>query len=168
MKYAIVFSSQSGNTRMIAEAVRKALPPEDCLWAGAPDARALEADLLLIGFWTDKGSCDDGTAAFLKTLAGQRAALFGTAGFGGAQSYFGGILDRVRTGLPESAAYLGGWMCQGKMPQTVRDRYAAMPEGPQRAAMLENFDRARSHPDGEDCRRAAEWAREMWAAAGKQ
>ena len=44
-------------------------------------------------------------------------------------------------------------MCQGKMPQAVRDRYAAMEESPRRTAMLENFDQALSHPDQEDLAR---------------
>ena len=44
-------------------------------------------------------------------------------------------------------------MCQGKMPQAVRDRYAAMEDSPRRTAMLENFDRAISHPDQQDLAR---------------
>ena len=41
-------------------------------------------------------------------------------------------------------------MCQGKMPQVVRDRYEAMEDSPRRTMMLENFDRALSHPDQQD------------------
>ena len=44
-------------------------------------------------------------------------------------------------------------MCQGKMPQPVRDRYEAMEESPHRTSMLENFDRAFSHPDADDLAR---------------
>ena len=41
-------------------------------------------------------------------------------------------------------------MCQGKMPLAVKERYEAMPDSPQRTAMLENFQRALSHPDAQD------------------
>ena len=36
------------------------------------------------------------------------------------------------------------------MPQAVRSRYEAMEDSPRRTAMLENFDRALSHPDPQD------------------
>ena len=45
-------------------------------------------------------------------------------------------------------------MCQGKMPMSVRARYEKMLESPEHvpnvSAMIENFDRALSHPDAED------------------
>lgn len=45
-------------------------------------------------------------------------------------------------------------MCQGKMPQSVRDRYVKMKEMPDAKpnldALIENFDRALSHPDEAD------------------
>ena len=80
--------------------------------------------------------------------------LFGTAGFGGAQTYFDQILASAAKNLPESAVEIGHFMCQGKMPETVRQRYEAMEESPRRQAMLENFDQARSHPNAADLTRA--------------
>ena len=150
MSYAIVYTSLTGNTARLAQALRDALPAGDCLYFGAPDAAALAADTVYAGFWTDKGSCDAPMAAFLQTLTGQKVFLFGTAGFGGAQAYFDQILARVRGNLAPGVTVLGGWMCQGRMPQSVRDRYAAMDESPRRTAMLENFDRALTHPDEAD------------------
>ena len=76
--------------------------------------------------------------------------LFGTAGFGGAPAYFEQILGRVKENLASGAEVVGTYMCQGKMPQVVRDRYEAMEDSPRRTTMLENFDRALSHPDQGD------------------
>ena len=73
MSYAIVFSSRTGNTRRLAEAVRAALPAGECLYFGPPDAAALAAGRLYIGFWTDKGSCDEALAAFLRSWPGTRS-----------------------------------------------------------------------------------------------
>lgn len=150
MSYAIVFSSRTGNTRRLAEAVRAALPAGECLYFGPPSAAALAAGRLYIGFWTDKGSCDEALAAFLPQLAGHEVFLFGTAGFGADPAYFDAILGRVAALLPPSAAVLGRFMCQGRMPDAVRARYAAMPEGERRTQMLANFDMARTHPDEAD------------------
>ena len=47
-------------------------------------------------------------------------------------------------------------MCQGRMPQTVLERYVKMKRQPEHPAnldaLIENFYRALSHPDGEDLR----------------
>ena len=82
MSYAIVFSSRTGNTALLAQSIRDTLPG-DCLYFGTPDPKALEAETVYVGFWTDKGSCDESIAQFLKTLTNQKVFLFGTAGFGG-------------------------------------------------------------------------------------
>lgn len=153
MSYAIVYSSRTGNTAMLAQAVREALPQEDCRYFGTPAPQALAADTVYVGFWTDKGTCDEPTARFLQSLTDQKVFLFGTAGFGGAPAYFKQILDRVKANLAAGVEVMGTYMCQGKMPQAVRDRYAAMEESPRRTAMLENFDQALSHPDQEDLAR---------------
>ena len=153
MKYAVVFSSKTGNTKRLAEAIRAALGEAECIYFGPPDPKALEAPRLYVGFWTDKGTCDADSAAFLSHTAGHRVFLFGTAGFGGSDAYFSKILASVRAQLPDGAEEAGCWMCQGRMPQAVRQRYEAMEESPRRQAMLENFDRALSHPDTEDLRR---------------
>lgn len=150
MSYAIVYNSRTGNTELLARAIQEALPPEDCLYFGRPDPKALEAEVIYLGFWTDKGRCDEESARFLQGLTAQRVFLFGTAGFGGSSSYFGQILDRVRGELPPQAEVIGTFMCQGKMPMSVRERYEAMPESPRRTAMLENFDEALHRPDGQD------------------
>lgn len=153
MSYAIVYSSRTGNTAMLAQAVREALPQEDCRYFGAPAPQALAADTVYVGFWTDKGTCDEPTARFLQSLTDQKVFLFGTAGFGGAPAYFQQILDRVKANLAPGVQVTGTYMCQGKMPQAVRDRYAAMEESPRRTTMLENFEQALSHPDQEDLAR---------------
>ena len=150
MTYAIVYASKTGNTRLLAETIRESLPQDSCLWCGGPDERALAADRIYLGFWTDKGSCSQELTDFLAGTAGKEVFLFGTAGFGGAPEYFEQILARVAGCLPDSARLVGRFMCQGRMPQAVRDRYAAMEESPRRAMMLENFDRALPHPNAGD------------------
>ncbi len=108
--------------------------------------------MIYVGFWTDKGTCDEQSARFLQTLTGSRhqVFLFGTAGFGGSPSYFNQILKHVQENINPEIQVTGTYMCQGKMPQTVRSRYEAMPESPRRTAMLENFDLASCHPDSLD------------------
>ena len=154
MTCAIVYSSRTGNTKQLAEAVQAALSA--CLYMGPPDDAALAADRLYIGFWTDKGTCDAATADFLSKVSGKEVFLFGTAGFGGEAAYFESILSRVAQCLGPDNTLIGSFMCQGRMPMAVRERYEKMlsappsPRMPDPRKMLENFDHALTHPDEED------------------
>ena len=142
MKCAVVYSSHTGNTEMLAEEARKILEGQECLYYGIPDEKAKkaaeEAELVFAGFWTDKGNCEEQMAEFLESLNGKE--------------YFDRILVNVKGHLNESNTVRAQWMCQGKMPMAVRKRYEAMQEKePERAGQLiANFDQALEHPNRED------------------
>lgn len=91
------------------------------------------------------------------------------AGFGGSQEYYDTLFQRVKEAVDPSNQLLGAFYCQGKMPQAVRQRYENLlkerPGDTQLQASLENFDRALRHPDGEDLRKAGEWAKRMVSLA---
>lgn len=167
MRYSIVYSSNTGNTRRLAEEIEKQLPAGELVYCGALDAAALQAEVLFVGFWTDKGSCDEKVAELLKQADGKTVYLFGTAGFGQSQQYFDQILSCVRENLPAGAVYGGGFMCQGRMPQAVRSRYEAMqakePENARYKMLIENFDAALAHPNADDLEAAAAWAKSCLA-----
>ena len=154
MKYAIVFSSQTGNTKQLAEAVSSVLPQADLCFFGSPSQEALQAERLFIGFWTDKGNADNATLELLSKLRNKKIFLFGTAGFGGSAAYFQKILDHIKQSVDPSNTVVGEYMCQGKMPQSVRERYMKMKENPEHPAnldaLIKNFDCALSHPDSDD------------------
>ena len=157
MSYAIVYSSKTGNTKILADTLHDCLPQEGCNYFGIPDSAAMEADTLYVGFWTDKGKADESTSDFLKQLRRKQVFLFGTAGFGGSEEYFNKILKTVQKDLHSSNTVIGSFMCQGKMPMSVRQRYENMKKQPLHLpnldAMIENFDKALSHPDADDLER---------------
>ena len=55
-RYSILYSSATGNTRLLADTIRAALPPELCDAFGAAGETAAESELLYVGFWTDKAT----------------------------------------------------------------------------------------------------------------
>ena len=130
MSYAIVFSSKTGNTELLADTLHSCLPQAECCYFGNPNPAAMEADTLYVGFWTDKGKSDESTSDFLKQLRGKQVFLFGTAGFGGSEEYFNKILKAVQKDLHSSNMVIGSFMCQGKMPMSVRQRYENMKKQP--------------------------------------
>ena len=148
----IVYSSKTGNTQSLANSLNF-MESKYCV--SVEDAKDLEpVDLLCIGFWCDKGDCDDSMKQYLSTLRNQNVFLFGTAGFGGSQEYFQKVLGQIKENIDSSNTIIGEYMCQGKMPQSVRERYVKMKEQPNHMPnldmMIKNFDRALSHPDKND------------------
>ena len=151
MTSAILYSSLSGNTKLLAQTIYDVIK-EDCKYCG--ETKEIDADRVYVGFWTNKGTADDKTMEFLKTLHNKEIFLFGTAGFGGSQEYFDGILQRTKQNIDAGNTVIGTYMCQGKMPISVRNRYEKLKESPNCPAnidmLIENFDKAVSHPDQND------------------
>ena len=155
MKQIILYDSATGNTEYLAKALSHALPNVPCGPVGSLDYS--KAELVYLGFWTDKGTADQACLELLGRLRNKKIFLFGTAGFGGSEAYYQKILANVRTAIDASNTVVGEYMCQGRMPQAVRDRYVKMKEMPDAKpnldALIENFDQALSHPDQEDLER---------------
>lgn len=138
----VVYNSLTGNTKMLADTIKNVLPDND------------NDDIVFVGFWTDKGNADSKTIEYLKLLRNKKIFLFGTCGFGGSEAYFERILTNVKGNIDSSNQIIGEYMCQGKMPQSVRERYLKMKESnncpPNIDALIDNFDKALSHPDEKD------------------
>ena len=171
-RYSIIFSSKTGNTAELANAIRDALPQENCDYFGTSEIEETVSEMLYIGFWTDKGNADAATLQgnadksaleLLQRIKNKKVFLFGTAGFGENEAYFQKVLNNVKSSMDESNQVVGEYMCQGKMPQAVRDRYVKMKEQPDHMPNLDlliaNFDRALSHPDKEDLDKLRELVR---------
>ena len=153
-RYSIIFSSLTGNTKQLADAIYETLPKENCDYFGIKETGQPQSEMLYIGFWTDKGTADEATTTLLKSLRNKKIFLFGTAGFGGSEEYYQKVLHNVRENIDPSNQIVGEYMCQGKMPMAMRERYVKMKEDPNHKPnldmLIENFDRALSHPDKAD------------------
>ena len=154
MKYSIIYSSKTGNTKLLAEAIKEELGDESCLYFGEPDEKALDADIIYAGYWTDKGCCDEVTKAFISNIENKKLFLFGTAGFGSDSTYFDKVINNTKSNISSTVEVIGTYMCQGKMPMSVRVRYEKMRNNPNIPMdvdkLIANFDMALSHPDEKD------------------
>ena len=152
MKQIILYDSATGNTEYLAKALSHALPNVPCGPVGSLDCS--KAELVYLGFWTDKGTCSDRLRAVLPSLAGKQIFLFGTAGFGADQAYYDRIIQAAACELPESVKLKASFMCQGKMQQGVLERYRSMleanPQDGRAKLMVDNYHAALTHPDGTD------------------
>ena len=154
MEVMVIYSSHTGNTKKVASSIFAAIPGDSKDMQSIDEYNGKDAETYFIGFWTDKGTCDMRVVDLLSELEGKNVALFGTCGMGANEEYYKSIEQKVKVWLPEDCRYLGAYMCQGKMPLSVRERYVKMKEQPDHMpnidAMIENFDKALSHPDADD------------------
>ena len=135
MKDNIVYNSLTGNTKLLAETL---------------SSLDLDDDVLYVGFWTNIGQADIKTLNYLKTLKNKKIFLFGTCGFGLSEDYFAQIIDKTKECIDKSNKVIGYFMCVGKMPQSVKDRYLKMEDGEKKEMLIHNFDLALNHPNDED------------------
>ena len=111
MNIVVAYQSRTGNTRMVAEAIAKAL--HTAAW-DISEVKDLECDLLVLGSGVYAANLDRSMRDFLKTLGGTSAkhvALFGTSA-GGRKPF--GMLQRAlkKKGLPVDKRFLfipGKW-----------------------------------------------------------
>lgn len=155
MDYMIVYSSVTGNTQIIANAIKDALDENHCVYYGKPDGiSSHDAEVIFVGFWVFKGSCTEEIKEYLATLENKKIFLFGTAGFGESETYFETILTEVKQYIAESNAIIGSFMCQGKMPHNVLKRYQKLLDEQTADShilnMINNFEKALSHPNLQD------------------
>ena len=165
MKIAIVYATSTGNTAQVAQAIKEACEGHEIVAFGPAPQDVDRAELVFAGSWTDKGTCAEEMKEFLHSLYGKRVALFGTAGFGISQTYFGTLAQRFQEEVPKGNQVLGSFFCTGKMPPVVRERYEAQlkadPNNGKLETMLKAYDLALDHPNGEDLEQAKAFAAEM-------
>lgn len=155
-RMVIVCESLTGNTAMLAEALRSHLQAEnDNIQIQSPTQTDPDSfDIFLVGSWTDKGDCAATTADFLKKLQQKDVFLFGTCGFGSSDAYFDTVYHRFADHVGMDNRIIGHYICQGKMPESVLRRYEAMkvanPECTRWDESIENYNNALQHPNGKD------------------
>lgn len=165
MKYAIIFASITGNTKRLAEEIKKELKESEIVYFGEIKENIEDADVYIVGSWTNKGDADGKILQFLKTLRNKKIAIFGTAGFGGSEEYYQNLFKRVCKNIDSSNCILGNFYCQGKMPMTVKNRYIEMmkahPDDSNLKVSLDNFEEALNHPNEEDLNNLRFWLRKI-------
>lgn len=163
MNYSVVYSTFTGNTKLLAESVINTIG-EDCVYSGEPSEKAKEADIIFAGFWTDQGVCNKEIKDFISSLENKKVVLFGSAGFGDPK-YLNEVMENSKKCVGKTCKVVNTFMCQGKMKQSVRERYErALEKNPDDENMkicIKNFDEALSHPNNDDINRLKNMVKEV-------
>ncbi|MBO4311725.1 MAG: flavodoxin family protein [Desulfovibrionaceae bacterium] len=160
MKTLVVYSSRTGNTRKVAEAIAQVLPNAEIYPVSqAPDAEGY--DFVALGYWVRRGGPNNASSAYMATVKNAKVALFGTLGAWPDSPHAAQCRQRGEELLKEPERgnrVLGTFLCQGKVDPKVVEKVqergdSKHPMTPERMARLAE---AAKHPDEEDLRQAQE------------
>ena len=162
----LVYSSVTGNTRMVAEAVGAALPGSVAVFPVRDAPPAEGYDYVILGFWVHKAGPDPRMARYMETVRGKNVAFFGTLAAYPYSPHAQKVIAKTEELLAGNRV-LGSFLCQGKLaPERLERRMRG--EGgsghpmteERRARLLE----AAKHPDVADLWNAGEAFRRFFRA----
>lgn len=165
LDYLVLYQSESGNTKKIAATIFSHLPGNSKDLIDITTNKTIpEARIYFVGFCVRCGTCSMTVGDFLNDLSGKRIALFGTCGMGDSPEYYSAIEHSASAWIESDNDYLGAFICQGKMPQKVRQKYESMRTAGNVAQIdmcIRNFDEALTHPDSLDLEHAKVFVNKM-------
>ncbi len=157
MKSLVVYSSQTGHTKMLAEAVFDALPDEKEIHPvdEAPDPRGY--DLIALGFWLKGGNPDPKSQEYLKKITQTRLFLFATHGAKPDSDHAKRAMETAKS-LAQGAEIVGTFNCQGEVNPGLLEKVKTRPNPPE---WIDDADTAIGHPNENDIRRLKETIQEV-------
>jgi menaquinone-dependent protoporphyrinogen IX oxidase len=160
MKVLIAYSSKTGNTRKLAEAIHLALPDADlCPISSAPNPD--KYDLVLAGFWVEAENANEEMRGYLKKLGGKPAALFATLGAYPDSDHAAASLKAAEKEIPD-ANVVSTFICQGAIDPDMIEWMEHLPADDANApteSRRKLWKDAETHPDEKDVQNAVAWAK---------
>lgn len=146
MKSLVVYSSQTGNTKKMADAVFETLTGEKEIYAisDAPDPDGY--DFVAVGFWLKAGKPDPKSSEYLEKIGEKSLFLFATHGAAQKSVHAENAMNHAKN-LATEAKVVGMYNCQGEVAPKILEKVRAKPEPP---VWLADAPSAAGHPDESD------------------
>ena len=151
----ILYSSLTGNTKSVAEAIASVMPE------GTPCVPVKEAPTNLADYDTVF------VAKLIETLKNKHVVFFATLGMYADSDHARESIEKASALLPNKESLVDGFVCQGKIdPKVIEMMYKMFPPGsphgqtPERDAL---HKAAETHPDEQDFANAKEFAKSVLA-----
>ena len=145
-KFLIAYSSRTGNTKKVAEALYS-VAENRCVLAQSKDVGNLdEYPLVFVGYWVDKGRPDKDTQDFLRRLENKKIILFQTLGAEPFSDHALGCFANAGRYIHESCHVLGGISIRGAIDPNLIARFSKLPDGSPHAPNEERKNAGRRLP----------------------
>lgn len=159
MKVQVIYSSLSGCTKRLAEGIYNGLNATDKTIHDLKDGQpVLDGDVILLGYWVDKGGPNADMKAFMENMEGKRVGVFCTLGFWADSTHAQGSLHNGAELLKDRNTILGGYVCNGALSQQMIAAFRSRTSGPHSAtpASEARWELMKNHPTPSEIALAAE------------
>jgi flavodoxin len=147
MKSLIVYSTQSENTKKLADAIYESLEGEKDIFPVETAPSTDGYDLIAAGFWFMGGKPDPKISEYLPTLGkDDRLFLFATHGAAAGSDHVKNAMNHA-IGLTNESDLVGVFTCQGEVNPKVLEKVKQKPEPP---VWIGDADDAVGHPNADD------------------
>lgn len=162
METIVIYSSLTGNTKKVGEAIFEIIQGEKKL-ISIEEINSLilnNAKKIIIGFWVDKGTADARVRKLLKSIENKEVYFFGTLGADPDSDHGQKVFSKVSELCSKKNEFKGGFLCLGKVSDKLVNMMSKFPLKlvhpltPERMARIEN---ASSHPNLNDLKNAQEY-----------
>ena len=162
-KWAVLYSTVTGNTQMVAERIAQAAGEADIFPVADLPEDLSSYEVVAIGYWLRLGGPDPKTMSFLPKVHDAKVVLFQTHGADPGSEHAVTAFARAAYLLGEHCEILGTFGCQGKVnPALIEKRKHSDPDDPHVGEKArQRWERTASHPDEADLDAAAEFVAQM-------
>lgn len=164
MKVLVTYSSKTGNTKKLAEGIFEGLSDMDKTILPMNEASDIsDYDIVLAGYWVDKGGPNTEALEYLKSIKGKKVGLFATLAFWPDSEHAYKSILAGEALVKEDNHVIGKYICQGKIDPKMVEMFSKMPEGNPHRPTPEKEKRyviSANHPSAADIAVAAEMFRE--------
>lgn len=160
MKVQVIYSSLTGCTRTVAEAIYGGLSCEKSIHDLKDGAPVLDGDIVFLGYWGISGHPNEEMEQFMKTVSGKAVGVFCTLGYYADSAH---ARDTVVSGLnllKDRNEVICSYVCNGAISKELRTGQG-VEEGHVPTEQKEiRWEITDSHPTQAECALAAERFRE--------
>ena len=162
MNTLIAYTTLTGNTKKVAQSIYEIIKDDKqiiCL-NNTNDINTDNFNVIIIGYWVDKGHMDNISKKFLKKLKNKNIALFGTLGADPNSDHGKNVQDKVKRFCSENNNCIGSLLCQGKVDPKLVEKMGKFPLNlvhPLTPERLARIKEASKHPTSEDLKNAQEY-----------
>lgn len=159
MKVQIIYSSLSGCTRRLAEGIYAGInAPEKTLHDLKDGEPVLDGDIILLGYWVDKGGPNEAMKNFMSKVQDKKVGVFCTLAFWADSAHAQSALHNGVELVQEKNTVIGGYVCNGSISQAMIDMFRSNTSGPHSAtpANEARWEIMKDHPSASEIALAAE------------
>jgi flavodoxin len=154
MKTAIIYSSLTGNTKLLAEKIYESSPGNTVLIDINSRFEQNEYEKIIFGFWVDRGSADKKTLSVIETISNKKIGFFATLGAYPDSEHAKKVIENVKKEFEKNNNEVSAtFICQGKVSESLKEKMKSFPkEHPHYPdeARLKRWAEADLHPNEND------------------